>query len=138
VSELARVSISLERRLLDQFDRLLKEEGYPTRSEAVKDLIRKRLVAREWGKGRDVAGAVALVYDHHHRSLVNRLMEIQHDFSRLIVSVQHIHVSHDSCLEFVIVKGRAAEIRRLVTRLRSAKGLKHHALMMTTTGREIS
>lgn len=131
----ARFSVSVEQELLKRFDRLTRKEGFPTRSEAVKDCMHQRLVAKEWVAGEEVAGAVGLVYDHHRRALVGRLMSIQHDFGRIIVSTQHIHLDHDNCLEMVVVKGKARDIRDLVSRFKSVKGLKHHALMMTTTGK---
>lgn len=137
MATLARFSVSVEEDLLRRFDRLSRAEGYPTRSEAVKDCMRQKLVAREWTGGREVAGAVALVYDHHRRALVSRLMAVQHDFSRVIVSVQHVHLDHDHCLELVVVRGAAERIRTLVARLKSVKGLKHTALMMTTTGKGV-
>ena len=96
--------------------------------------MRRRAVEKEWAAGKEVAGAVGLVYDHHRRALVSRLMDIQHDFGHLIVSTQHIHLDHDNCLELVVVRGKAGEIRKLVSRLKSVKGLKHQALMTTTTG----
>jgi CopG family nickel-responsive transcriptional regulator len=131
-----RFSVSVEEELLKRFDRLIRMEGYPTRSEAVKDCMRQRLVAQEWVTGREVAGAVALVYDHHRRVLVGRLLSLQHDFGKIIVSTQHLHLDHNNCIEFIVVKGKAKEIQGLVSRLKSVKGFKHHALMMTTTGRE--
>ena len=131
----ARFSVSVEESLLKQFDALFRREGFPTRSEAIADGMRRRLVAREWFTGKEVAGAVALVYDHHRRPLVGRLMSIQHDFGRLIASTQHVHLDHDNCLELIIVRGGARRIRELVSRLNSVKGVKHHALLMTTAGR---
>ena len=136
MAERARFSVSVEQELLEQFDRLTRAEGFPTRSEAVKDCMHQRLVAKEWVSGKEVAGAVGLVYDHHRRALVGRLMDIQHDFGKIIVSTQHIHLDHDNCLELVVVKGKAREIRDLVSRFKSVKGLKHHALMMSTMGKE--
>jgi len=131
----ARFSVSVDELLLKRFDSLTRKEGFPTRSEAVKDCMHQRLVAKEWVSGKEVAGAIGLVYDHHRRALVGRLMDIQHDFGRIIVSTQHIHLDHDNCLELVVVKGKAKEIRGLLSRFKSVKGLKHHALMMTTTGK---
>lgn len=134
MTERARFSVSVDELLLRQFDRLARREGFPTRSEAVADCMRQRLVAKEWLAGKEVAGAVALVYDHHRRALVGRLMSIQHDFGGLIVTTQHLHLDHDNCLELVVVRGPAGSIRRLVARLKSVKGIKHHALMMSTMG----
>ncbi|MDI6704616.1 MAG: ribbon-helix-helix protein, CopG family [bacterium] len=73
MSNLVRFGVSLEQELLTKFDRLLREENYPNRSEAIRDLIREHLVKREWvADDREVGGAIILVYDHHRRGLVNK------------------------------------------------------------------
>jgi len=137
VSELTRISISLEEELLRSFDESMTQQGYPTRSEALKALMRHSLVEPEWSGDGVVAGAVTFVYDHHRPGISDRLTHIQHDFGSLIVSTQHVHLDHDHCLEIVVVKGRAARIRELVAALRSVKGLKHNALVMTSVGKAL-
>ena len=134
---LIRFGVSLEKELLDRFDKLLKERGYPNRSEAIRDLIRENLVKKEWIEGKEVAGAITLVYDHHRSELVNRLTDIQHDYHHLIISTQHIHLDHDNCLEIVVVKGKPKDAEKLCQALRSIKGVKHGALTMASTGKEI-
>jgi CopG family nickel-responsive transcriptional regulator len=135
---LVRFGVSLEQDLLSKFDRLIKEEDYPNRSEAIRDLIREHLVKKEWMRGdKEVGGAIILVYDHHRRELVNRLTKIQHDFHKLILSSQHIHLDHNNCLEIVAVKGSPIEVKRLAFRLKSTKGVKYGSLNMATTGKEI-
>jgi CopG family nickel-responsive transcriptional regulator len=137
MSELVRFGVSLERNLLQRFDAYIRERCYPTRSKAIGDLIREELVKREWDEGKKVAGAIILSYDHHKRELVNRLTEIQHDFHDLVIASQHIHLDHDNCLEVVIVKGDAGEVRNVADRLRATKGVKYAALTMAATGKEV-
>jgi len=137
MSEIVRFGVSLEKELLDKFDRLIKEKKYPNRSEAIRDLIRENLVKREWVKGKEVAGAITLVFDHHKRELVNILTDIQHDFHQLIISSQHIHLDHDNCLEIIVVKGKPIEAKELADKLRSTKGVKYGALSIATTGKEL-
>ncbi len=138
MSKLTRISISLEEDLQKQFDRVVAEEGYPTRSEAIKALIRERLVQKEWVKGELVAGAVSIVFDHHGHEIANKLLEIQHDFVDVIMSNQHVHLDHHNCMETIIVKGDPEKILALARELKSIKGLKHQALVMTTTGKKIA
>lgn len=57
--------------------------------------------ANGWRAGDEVAGAVVLVYDHHTRDVVKRLMDMQHDCHHSILSTQHIHLDHNNCLEIV-------------------------------------
>ncbi|MFA5146853.1 MAG: nickel-responsive transcriptional regulator NikR [Candidatus Omnitrophota bacterium] len=134
---LARFGISTDRDLLEKFDRLMEGKGYTNRSKAFSDLMRQELVKREWAAGKEVAGAVILIYDHHKRELVNKLMNIQHDFSKVIISTQHIHLDHDNCLEIVAIKGTVAEARELADAMKAVRGIKHATLGMSSTGKGI-
>ena len=135
MSEIVRFGVSLEKELLEKFDRLIKEKKYPNRSEAIRDLIRENLVKKEWTEGKEVAGAITLVFDHHKRELVNTLTDIQHDFHQLIISSQHIHLDHDNCLEIIVVRGKPIEVRGLADKLKSTKGVKYGSLSIATTGK---
>lgn len=137
MSKIFRFGVSLEKDLLDSFDWLIKERNYTNRSEAIRDLIRQELVKRQWQKGREIAGAIIFIYDHHKRELLNRITDIQHDFQKIIISTQHIHLDHNNCLEIVAIKGGPKEAERLSDQLRSTKGVKHTTLSMSTTGKEI-
>ena len=138
MSELFRFGISIEKDLIAKFDKLINKENYPNRSEAFRDLIREKLIRTEWKSGDNVAGAITLVYDHHKRDLLNVLTDIQHDYHRLIISGQHIHLDHNNCLEIIVVKGKPAEITQLANKLKSAKGVKFGQISMATTGKGIS
>ena len=135
MANLFRFGISLEKKLLDEFDILIKRKNYSNRSEAFRDLIRQELVKEEWAEGGEVVGAITLVYDHHKRELVNKLTDIQHNFQGTIISTQHIHLDHDNCLELIAVKGAPTEIGKLADTLKSVKGVKHGTLSMSSTGK---
>jgi CopG family nickel-responsive transcriptional regulator len=137
MSEIIRFGVSLEKELLEKFDKLIREKKYSNRSEAIRDLIRENLVKREWVEGKEVAGAITLVFDHHKRDLVNILTDIQHDFHTLIISSQHIHLDHDNCLEIIVVRGKPTEVRELADKLRATKGVKYGSLSIATTGKEL-
>jgi len=137
MSGIVRFGVSLDQGLLEQFDRLIRGKRYTNRSEALRDLIRKELVEREWQEDREVAGAITYIYDHHRRDLLNRIMDLQHGYQKYIISTQHVHLDHDHCLEIVAVRGRAKEIRRLADDLKALKGVRHGTLSMTSLGREI-
>ena len=138
MSELIRFGVSLDKNLLDKFDNFIKERSYTNRSEAFRDLIRQELIRKEWREDKEVAGAIILIYDHHKRELLNKITDIQHDFQKLIISTQHIHLDHNNCLEIIAVKGRAGELQKLSEMLRSLKGVKHGVLSMSSTGENIS
>ncbi len=132
---LVRFGVSLEGELLRRFDAYIGAEGYDNRSKAIADLIRKEFVSDDFRKGARVAGAVTVVYDHHRRDVVNRLLDIQHDHGGIIISSQHVHLDHDCCLEIVAVKGRGAEVKLLADAMKAVKGVKHATLSVTSAGK---
>ena len=135
MSDLARIGVAIDSSLLEQFDRLIAERGYPNRSEAFRDLIREDLVEQHWeSPDADVVGTVTLVYDHHVRTLSERLTGMQHDYHHNILSTMHVHLDHNNCLEVLVVKGKSAAVRKIADRLISTKGVKHGRLTVTTTG----
>jgi CopG family transcriptional regulator, nickel-responsive regulator len=137
MSELVRFGVSLEKKLLEKFDNFIRERNYTNRSEAFRDMIRQELIKKEWTEGEDIAGAVTLIYDHHRKDLLNKITDIQHNFQKLIISTQHIHLDHDNCLEIVAVRGNPTEVQRLAATLKSIKGVKHGTLNMSSTGKGI-
>lgn len=137
MSDLFRFGVSLDKALLDKFDRYIRERNYSNRSEAFRDLIRQELVKKEWQKGDDVAGAITLIYDHHRKDLLNKITDLQHDFQQVIISTQHIHLDHDNCLEIVAVRGQPREVIKLADMTKSIKGVKHCTLSMSSTGEHI-
>ena len=137
MSGLTRFGVSLEKGLLEKWDRLLSQKGYSSRSEALRDLIRAKLVKEEWTQGKNVVGAITMVYDHHKRELVNKLTNLQHDFSGIIFASQHIHIDHNNCLEIIAVKGSPRAIEELSDKMRGTKGVKYGCLSMATTGRDL-
>lgn len=134
---LKRFSISLEDNLLDIFDQHIADKAYNNRSEAIRDLIRKTFVEKEWEEDKDVMGVISLVYDHHQPQLQKRVTELQHDFHHQIVSTTHVHMDHDNCLEVIIVKGKAKNVIDLADRLRALKGVRNSNLAMNSTGKSL-
>jgi len=123
MSDLYRFGVSLEKNLIDEFDKHIECRNYRNRSEAIRDLIRADLVKKQWLCDNDVAGAITMSYDHHKRDLVNKLMDVQHDFQKIIISSQHIHIDHHNCLEIIAVRGKAREAEKLASILKSQVGV---------------
>ena len=135
---LKRFGVSIESELLKKFDSYIDLHNYSSRSEAIRDLIREELVDQEWSKSNElVAGAIVMVYDHHRHEVVDKLLDIQHNYNNLIISSQHIHLDHVNCLEIVVVRGIMNKIIDLASRLKSIKGVKHASLTKSTLGKNI-
>jgi CopG family nickel-responsive transcriptional regulator len=122
----------MEDALLHQFDHLIARKGYTNRSEAVRDIVRDKLVEEsiEMEHG-NVFGALVFIYDHHKRELEKSLSNLQHDYFQNIISTSHVHVDHDHCLEVVLLKGNAKVLKNITEKLLSYKGVKHGRLILT-------
>ncbi|MBN2345734.1 MAG: nickel-responsive transcriptional regulator NikR [Candidatus Aminicenantes bacterium] len=138
MSKLVRFGVSLDETLLNKFDPYISRLGYRSRSEAIRDLIRERLVDEEWKSGKEAAmGVLSLVYDHDVRELSRKLTDIQHHHLGTILSTTHVHMDEHNCLEVVILKGTARTIQEVAGLLLSARGVKHGKLITTTTGKHL-
>jgi CopG family nickel-responsive transcriptional regulator len=138
MGELSRIGVAIDSELLEKFDALISRKGYTNRSEAFRDLIRDELVEKQWASPESaVVGTVTLVYDHHVRLLNEKLIDMQHEHHRMILSTLHVHLDHDNCLEVLVVKGKAGLVQKVAEALISTKGVKHGRLTITTSGAEL-
>jgi CopG family nickel-responsive transcriptional regulator len=128
-----------ETALLKAFDRFLQSKGYENRSEAMRDLIRDRLIKEEaeHAQGEQVA-VVALVYDHHARELAARLIDKQHHHHELVVSSLHVHLGERHCLEVSVLRGPAEKVRHLGDELLATRGVLHGELIFTSGERSFN
>ena len=134
MSDLSRIGVAIATDLLGEFDALIKKRGYTNRSEAFRDLIRAELVRESSSRpAGGVVGSLTVVYDHHVRLLEEKLTEMQHVHSRLILSVLHIHLDHDNCLELIALRGASADVQRFAGLLAATKGVKHAQLAITAS-----
>jgi CopG family nickel-responsive transcriptional regulator len=137
MGKLIRFGVSMDKDLIGGFDRLIEAEGYINRSEAIRDLIRERLVEEEWEEEDEVCGGILLVYDHHKHHLTEKITEIQHHFYKLVISTQHIHMDHDNCMEIISLRGKAKEIHKFFNKLRATTGIKQCDIIKATVGDKI-
>mgnify|MGYP006295099693 CR=1 FL=1 len=135
--KLARFGVSIDHKLLKQFDALIKQEGYTNRSEALRDLIRAELVQGEWKDEEEVVGVIMAVFDHHQSALQEKVTDFQHQHIAEIITSLHVHLDHHNCLEVVIARGNAGKVRRLADGLKSIRGIKHCSLSMSTSGKSL-
>jgi CopG family nickel-responsive transcriptional regulator len=141
MSDLARFSISVDEELLQSYDQLISGQGYENRSEALRDYMRDALVKlhlETLPENGEALGSLTLVYDHHARELNDKMNELQHDHHNLVVSVLHVHVNHDDCMEVIVLRGAVREIRSLSDGLLSLKGVKHGHLFVTLPSQQIA
>ena len=132
-AELVRFGISIPGDLIARFDQHIAETGYANRSEAIRDLIRNRLVDAAWQAGTgEMIGTFTMVYDHHVRELGDAVTEIQHQHHAAILSTLHIHLDAHLCLEVLVLRGTAEVVKRIADTLSGMRGVRHGKLTVTS------
>jgi CopG family nickel-responsive transcriptional regulator len=129
-----RFTISLDETLAEAFDELIKNRGYATRSEAVRDILRTHLQASR--EQREIKGScvanLSYVYNHQERELSERLAGIQHAHHDLTISTMHAHLDHDQCLETVMLKGPTSQVRQFAQEIIAERGVRHGNLNLVS------
>jgi CopG family nickel-responsive transcriptional regulator len=140
LSDIIRFGVSIDEVLLKNYDRYITDRGYVTRSEALRDLIRDALIQNkiENKPNLNALGSLTLVYDHHAKKLLQEVADIQHNFHSLILSVMHIHVNHNDCMEILALNGVVSNIVDLSNKLLSLKGVKNGKLFLTLPSSDIT
>lgn len=127
-----RFTVSLEKLLLEELDAKVTTQGYASRSEFIRDLIREKMVDEQWQTdSEEAAGVLTIIYDHHHKGLTEKLIEIQHDSNIHILCNTHVHLDHHNCLETIIIKGQASVINAIALKIGGLKGVKFSKLTKT-------
>jgi CopG family nickel-responsive transcriptional regulator len=129
-----RITMSLEEGLARDFDELIRARGYASRSEAMRDLLRREIEGHrreQDAKGHCVA-ILSYVYNHHERDLAERLMDSQHQHHDLVVSTMHVHLDHEHCLESTVLKGPTPAVREFADRIQSERGVRHGQLNLVS------
>ena len=84
------------------------------------------------GDSQHAAGTLTLVYDHHRPQLRDHLTKLQHDNTELVVSTLHAHLTHDLCLEVIVLRGPSAKLQQIAAQLRGLKGIYKGELVMAS------
>ena len=127
-----RVGVSFEPELLEKFDKLIKTKGYTNRSEAIRDLVRKSIIEAEIeADDGDVVGTLTIIYDHDVGDVTDQLQHYQHVHLSDIVATTHVHMEKHTCLEVLVLQGKAKNVGKLADHIRAIKGVKHGDLVIT-------
>ena len=125
MKQVERIGVSLDKKLLSTFDKLVAKQGYQSRSEAIRDLIRRQLSGERLSNPKaEAVAAVLLVYDHHSTKLTEKLIGLQHSHILQTISSIHVHLNEHDCLEVIVLRGRVGEINKMAENIVSLKGVK--------------
>lgn len=132
----ARVSLSIQKSLVDEFDAMAEGLGHPNRSKAVSEAMREFVSNKKWDMAKKgiVPGVILITYDHHARGINKAMTELQHDFPDIVGATMHIHLSKHTCLEVISFKGEADRVRSLAKTLQSQKGVLDLKLVTAPSG----
>ena len=124
MTQLTRTTLAIERDMLEKFDGWMANHGYRNRSEAMRDLIRQSLMSDRWeDSAADVVAVLSVIYDHHARTLGQELTQIQHEDHHAVMCSQHLHLSHEHCLEIIVMKGPVARVRKMADAIIATRGV---------------
>ena len=138
MSNLTRLSFSIEENLFKKLEKIVKQKGYDNRSEFIRDIIRDMVVTEEWDSNDDVVATITLVFDHHKKELGEKLTDVQHHFHDIVLASTHVHLTHDICAEMIMVKGSSKTVNELANKLRQQKGVLHAGLTMSSTAQKLN
>ncbi|MBI5232481.1 MAG: nickel-responsive transcriptional regulator NikR [Coriobacteriales bacterium] len=135
MGKLVRFGVAMDEDLLASFDGLVKQRGPGVnRSEAVRDLVREAIVdSAVEDEDDEVVGTITMVFNHGTGDLSDKLDALQHEHHREVVSAMHVHLDAHNCLEVLVLRGRAGDVKGIADTLLGTKGVKHGRLVMTTT-----
>ncbi|MFW5892561.1 MAG: nickel-responsive transcriptional regulator NikR [Bacteroidota bacterium] len=129
-----RFGVSLETELLQELDKIVLNNRFPSRSQAIRSLIQKNAVEKKWQDDQIVLGTVVIVYDHHKKELHKQINALQHEYHCLLLAGQHLHIDDHNRMEIIALKGKANRIQNLANKLKAIKGIKHADLLKTGMG----
>lgn len=131
MSDLERVSITIDKALLRRFDELISVGGVSNRSEAFRDLIRARLVREVWrDENRQVVASVTIVYDQTKRGVVEQLVSTSHLHHAMVLSTMHVYLDAANALEVTALRGSVGDVRKLAEQLVGMKGVQHGQVVL--------
>ena len=126
MEEITRIGVSLPKNLLDEFDSIIGKRGYSSRSEAIRDAIRSYIIEYKWLEREEgeAVGVLNVVYDHEVRGVSDTLIDLQHEFSDIILASLHLHLKKDLCLEMIILRGDMKRIKEISDKMAAVKGVR--------------
>jgi CopG family nickel-responsive transcriptional regulator len=131
-SQLARIGISLPRKLLDQLDEMVAERHLPGRSQLIAELIRHELADPQNGLEDGVlAGTITLIYRAESGRVRHALARLQSEYLPEVISSQHVFLEEDKSLEVLLVQGSTERLKSLCDRLRSIRAVQQLKLVTT-------
>ncbi|WP_456483926.1 nickel-responsive transcriptional regulator NikR [Methanopyrus kandleri] len=131
---LVRTSITVPEQLLQKVNELIASGYFASRSEIFRQALREYLQRIEWTErvgDEEYFGALTYVFQHERAE--PELVKVQHEFTDVIISTTHIHVSPEKCLEVLLLQGPGKRIAELAKRIRGVRGVEQAKLTVVSS-----
>jgi len=127
-----RISISLLPEALRLLKKLVKDRGYPSRSQAISDLIYQasNSTAEKFGK-EEKAGTVTLFYHTTRPGLIQNLDDLKEEHRKLVIGSHQVNLEDKQIMEAVLLRGPGSQVKKLAKALTSCNGLKSSQVAFT-------
>lgn len=120
----SRISISLPEKLLRDLDRMVKQRGFESRSQAVNEMLHQALLEHKNDVGDDVmVGIIALFYNNAVPGLQKQLADLQVRYIDEVISSLHIHLMNNKTMEVVLVQGPSRALQLIADEMTSRRGV---------------
>lgn len=119
------ISVSLTSDLLRRLDALVREKGYSSRSEVIRDAVREVLSEYELDnmeQGRATA-TITVISGYERSDVDERLTRLRHEYNELVTSNMHLHIGEEYCLEIFVVQGEFDKILSFIGKVRAVRGV---------------
>ena len=107
-----RTSFNVPDDLVEEFDRVWREEGIENRSRAVREAMREYV--ESYARLESTSGEVValLGFDYRRHDVIEPLHSVQHEYQDVICNTSHTHQG-EWCLESLFCRDAAERVRRV-------------------------
>jgi len=119
------ISISITSDLRRRLDAFMKEKGYSSRSEAIRDAVRASLAEYDLSRLEKgwVTATITTICDYNRHEVDERLTRLRHDYDELVTNNMHIHLGKEYCLEIFVAQGEVEDVLSFIGRIRAMRGI---------------
>jgi CopG family nickel-responsive transcriptional regulator len=124
-----RTTITLDDDLASELDAFMAATGAQSRSEAIRDLVRRALAARPGGPDEaSCFGVVSCVIDQSVRGLAARVPQSRLDRHDQTVAALSVPLDHSTVLDVTVMRGHVGSIASYAEGLFVERGVMHGTL----------
>ncbi|MCQ6253653.1 CopG family ribbon-helix-helix protein [Methanocaldococcus sp.] len=113
MANVERISISFPKYLLKEIDKIVKDKGYSSRSELIRDSIRKYILENDLDKDGQISGIIIVVYTPTKKSM-EKMSKLYFEYNEIVKTINQSYIT-TSCgknmkVEIFVVEGNAEKI----------------------------